>query len=159
MKSNFTAYEMKMLSWLFTETPLLPFSLKKMHRREWLVAAVVSFWTCGDNHICFDYMHINIYMHIKHICFANLFGMGNNLLKMKKLQLMDFEILPVLLAGPLEERKNKSKPVLSGWVITNSLVASRLLGLIMKLLFQHFSHCEIESCCSYAKGKNLISSA
>lgn len=102
---NFTAYEMKMVSWFFTKIPLLPFLLKKMHRREWFVAPVISFWTCGDNHICFDYMHINIYMHIKHVCFANLFGMGNNLLKMKKLQWMDFEILPVLLVGPLEEQK------------------------------------------------------
>lgn len=120
---KFTEYEI-IVSWFFTRTLLpllLPFSPKKMHRREWLVSAVVSFWTCGDNHICFDYMHINIcikiYMHIKRICFANLFGIGNNLLKVKKLQWMDFEIVPVFLAGPLEKQKNQSK--LSGWVITN----------------------------------------
>lgn len=58
-------------------------------------------------------------MNIKHICFANLFGMGNSLLKVKKLHLMDFEILPVLLVRHLEKQNQQSKPVLSGWVITN----------------------------------------
>lgn len=47
-------------------------------------------------------------MNIKHICFANLFGMGNSLLKVKKLHLMDFEILPVLLVRHLEKQDRKS---------------------------------------------------
>lgn len=57
---------------------------------------------------------------------------------------MDFEILPVLLPGLLVKQRKQSKPALSVWVIMNSLVASRSLGIIVKLSFQNFSNCETE---------------